>query len=130
MNIYLVDDNITFRNALKFFLERSLNHTVIGENEDGEGFLLSDWQIADIVLMDINMPKTNGIKATKHGTQNFRYAKIIAVSLFKDKYTIEELIKAGFKGFVCKNEVYVELEKAILKVNNGSYYFPKYLHTS
>ena len=129
MKIYLVDDNDKFRKGLKLFLEKYHEYEIVGEDGDGESLLLSNWQYADIILMDINMPNTNGIQASKFCKGTCRRIKVIAISQFKDEISVKQLVCAGFSGFVNKNDIFEELAAAIEKVYAGGYYFPSYLHT-
>jgi two-component system invasion response regulator UvrY len=127
MNIYLVDDNSSFRENLKLYLEGHLNYKVIGEASDGEKFLATKIPSADIVLMDINMPGIDGLEATKKGMWDNPKLKIIAVSQYKENIDLQELIGRGFKGFVSKKDLFDDLENAIKKVSKGGYYFPEHI---
>jgi len=124
MKIYLVDDNDNFRKTLKFFLENHLNYKVTGEIGDGKGFLEKSFIDADIILMDINMPEVSGLEATKHGIWRNKEYKIIAVSQYKENVDLQQLIGAGFKGFVSKVDVFRDLETAIKAVVAGKLFFP------
>lgn len=121
----IVDDNTPFRLALKEFLVEELNIEVIAEASDGEMFLkLRNYREADVVLMDLMMPKTGGIDATKEILWRFPELRIIAITLHTSEAYLEQLIKAGFRGCVFKNNLFDEIDKAIHEVINGIYYFP------
>ncbi len=125
MKLFLVDDNTIFRKNLKLYLEEHLNFEVVGEADDGENFMKKVNNDADIILMDINMPHMNGLDATKLSTWKKRGLLIIAVSQYKDSVDLQQLIGAGFKGFVSKTNLFHELKKAINTVHNGGYFFPE-----
>lgn len=127
MKLYLVDDNEHFRETLKSFLEEFLSCNVIGEASDGKEFLDTYDGKADLILMDINMPGIDGLKATKLGTWNDRDIKIIAVSQYTSIADLQQLIEAGFKGFVSKTKIFDELKTAIETVQNGRFFFPNEL---
>ena len=74
--------------------------------------------------MDIEMPVIDGIKATKLALWRTRDTKIIAITGFKEKAYLAELIGAGCKGCVFKDGVYDELETAIKTVLKGNFYYP------
>ncbi|QQS50204.1 MAG: response regulator transcription factor [Bacteroidota bacterium] len=125
MKIYLVDDNDTFRANLKLYLEGHLNYQVIGETDSGRVFLDATNVSADVVLMDINMPELNGVDTTKFSTWQNRNLKIIAVSQYKENVDLQQLIGAGFKGFVSKTNLFSDLDRAIKTVAEGGYFFPE-----
>lgn len=122
--IYLVDDNDKFKETLKIFIEEFLFYSVIGESSNGKDFLENYKGDADVVLMDINMPEVDGLKATKKSTWELRDIKIIAVSQYSSTVDLPQLIGVGFKGFVSKTKLYDELDKAIKAVLKNEYYFP------
>ena len=125
IKIILVDDNQKFRESIQFYLEEILHYEVIAEAFDGEAFLnLDNLHVADIVLMDISMPKLNGMKAAKMALQNNKL-NIIAVTSYEDKTYLNELIESGIKGCVFKKDIHDNLKDAILSVKNGELFFPK-----
>ena len=125
MTLFLVDDNATFRENLKLFLEEHLGLKIVGEASSGREFLEKISVEVDIVLMDINMPDINGINATKAGTWENQSLRIIAVSQYNDMADMKQLIGAGFKGFVSKMNLFSDLPKAIDTVYKNGYYFPQ-----
>ena len=124
MKIFLVDDNDHFRKTLRFFLENHLNYEISGELSNGKEFLEQSFIDADIILMDINMPEINGLETTKLGMWKNKSYKIIAVSQYKESVDLQQLISAGFKGFVSKVDVFRDLETAIKTVVAGKLFFP------
>lgn len=131
MKIIIVDDNDTFKDGIKYFIEQIPNYTVIAEASNATEFLsLSNITNADIILMDIVMPETSGIEASQKILWQYNYLKIIAVTMFTNKAYLEELIDAGFKGCIYKAEIYNKLEKAIETVQNGKLYFSEEIMVS
>ena len=126
LKIIVVDDNEIFRKGILFYLNKMLNFDIIEEFSDGNDFLGSQNLInADIVLMDIEMPKLNGIAAAKQALWRIPHLKIIAITNYKDKAYLTELIGAGFKGCVFKDNIYEELNNAINSVTAGEIYYPE-----
>lgn len=126
MKIILIDDNQAFREGFQFYLETKLGYEVIASYSDGEEFLNDNKYLnCDIILMDIDMPKINGIKATKLALWRARDLNIIAITGFKEKAYLNELIGAGCKGCVFKDNIYEELETAIKHVSAGKLYYPE-----
>ncbi len=124
INIILVDDHNLFRESLSFLLSKSKNIEVIAEAENGEAFLnILDSKLPDVVLMDINMPKIDGVEATKKALELYPDLKIIALSMNGDEAYYYKMIQAGAKGFVLKKASSDELEKAIRTVIKGDDFF-------
>lgn len=122
MKLIIVDDNSEFRSNLKVFLELKLNHQVIAEASSGEEFLAFDETTireADIILMDIMMNQISGIEATKRITWLHFNLKIIAVTMHIEKVFLDQIIEAGFKGFVLKTNIFNTLEKTLDDVYYG-----------
>jgi DNA-binding NarL/FixJ family response regulator len=124
IKIIIVDDFLMVRTGLNLLLNANEKFEVLAEATDGEDFLgLLDKFSPDIVLMDINMPKMNGIMATKAALLKNPELKIIALSMFEDKESIESMILAGAKGFILKQVGMNELYNAIELVMKGEIYY-------
>ena len=124
MKLIIVDDSKVFRETVRDYLENELKHQVLAEAESGEQFLeLPNIMEADVILMDIEMGEIDGIHATKKLLYRLPYAKIIAVTMLLEKVFLEQLLGAGFKGCVFKNDVFIELEKALKEVVSGNLFF-------
>ena len=122
MKLIIVDDNREFRENLKFFLEQKLNHQVTAEASSGEEFLAFEEKIireADIILMDIMMNQISGIEATRRITWYHFNLKIIAVTMHIEKVFLDQIIEAGFKGFVLKTNIFNTLENTLNDVYYG-----------
>ena len=126
MKIIIVDDNKDYREGLRFFLNQSESHTILAEYGDGEELLNNDaYYFADIILMDIMMPKIDGYKAAKLLFEERPDIKIIAITMFQDQAYLLDLIQTGFKACVYKLNIYKELPMAIDAVMSGKMYFPE-----
>lgn len=122
MKLIIVDDNMEFRDNLRFFLEQKLNHIVIAEAASGEEFLALNERIireADIILMDIMMNQLSGIETTKRITWIHFNLRVIAVTMHIEKVFLDQIIEAGFKGFVLKTNIFNTLEKTLNDVYYG-----------
>ncbi len=128
LNIFLVDDHEFFRNGLSVAINRSDNMQVIGEASNGAEFLKkTENNIPDIVLMDIKMPKMDGIEATIQAVKKFPGIKIIALSMFGEEEYLESMLEAGAQSFLIKNIGKEELFNALEKVAQGKQYFSEEL---
>ncbi len=115
--ILIVDDNQHFAKALEFMLSDSFQDRIeiIKVATDGLQCLEElSANLYDIVFMDINMPNMNGIEATKTATRLFRNIIIIAVSFHSEMKYIVQMIEAGARSYIIKDEINTEsLDKAL-----------------
>jgi DNA-binding NarL/FixJ family response regulator len=124
ISVTIVDDHQLFREGLKLLLNESPMIGSIQQASNGIEFLeLLTTYTPDIVLMDIDMPKMDGIEATKKALEKNADLKIIALSMYGDDDYYIRMIEAGAKGFIVKNSDIEIVEKAILKVMEGENYF-------
>lgn len=126
MRLIIVDDSNQFRESICFFSEVKLGHEITASYVSPIPLINPEKIIdADIILMDIEMPDMNGIEATKKILRNNHTRKIIAVTNHQEKAYLEDLIRAGFRGCVFKNNIFDELQSALKAVINNRLYFPK-----
>ena len=115
--ILIADDNPHFAKALKFMLIDSFKDDIqdIDIVPDGMECLnaIGD-KLYDIVFMDVNMPRKNGIDATREATMNFRNLVVIAVSFHSEMKYVVQMIEAGARCYIIKDEINKEsLKKAL-----------------
>jgi len=124
IKIIIVDDCLMFQRVMKEVLVKEINCEIIGEASNGEEFLLLDnIHVADIILMDIKMPKLNGFETAKKVTYLYPNAKLIAVTMFSEKIYLDQIVKAGFKGGILKSNFFNNISPAIERVMSGHFYF-------
>ncbi len=124
LNILIVDDHKLFREGLKILLQNLEEIGEVWEASDGEVFLnMLRNHNPDLVLMDIEMPKVNGIEATTRALEQYPEMKIMALSMYGDEEYFQKMIDAGVCGFLLKNSDFSEVKKAILTASQGSNYF-------
>ena len=123
--IIIVDDHHLFRNGLKLLLNGIENFKVISEAENGIELLeiLSKNGIPDVILLDIEMPKMNGIETAEKVLELYPEAKIIVLSMYGDEEYYYKMINIGAKGFLLKNSNINDVESAIVSICNGGNYF-------
>lgn len=123
-DIIIVDDHLIFRQGLKSLITIEDIATVIAEASDGKEFIdLLASHKPDLVLMDINMPRMNGMEATQKALELMPDLKIIAFTMFGEEEYYYKMIDLGVKGFILKSSGINELEKAIHDVMMGESYF-------
>lgn len=113
--ILLAEAHTIFRKALRSLLERE-RMEVIGEARDGrEALRLARQLNPRIIIMDICMPVLNGVDATREINRELPDIKVIALSMYSDRYYIKDMLKAGACGYVTKDCPATELIEAIHK---------------
>jgi len=123
IKIIIADDHHLFIEGLKAIVKDSDEVALVGEAENGELLMeLLKNKPTDVVLMDVNMPKMNGIEATKKIKSEYPTVKILGLTMFDDTQNISEMIKAGASGYLLKTTGKLELINAISKVHGGEKY--------
>ena len=123
IKVVIADDHQIFIEGIKALLKDDDRVVVVGEATDGEDLLnLVASKDADVILMDINMPRLNGIEATKKIRQKFPKAKVLSLTMVEDAQRISEMMKAGAAGYLLKTSGKSELINAITNVKNGERY--------
>lgn len=128
IKVITVDDNKNLHEGLDILLGNQPEFEIIARYYNGKELLDSpELGLADLVLSDIDMPVMNGIDAAIR--VNFKYPKLklIALTMHLDKVYMEEIISAGFQGFVYKPNIAMELLDTINEVMNNKFAFPKNL---
>ncbi|MEI6565663.1 MAG: response regulator transcription factor [Verrucomicrobiota bacterium] len=120
-DVIIVEGHVIFRKCLISFLTNENIATVIGEASDVNGFTeLLPHLKPDLVIMDIDLPNTNGIEATKKAMTLIPGIKIIAYSVFGNEEDYCIMTELGVKGFILKSNIISELEKTIRIVMMGT----------
>ena len=131
VRIILVDDHALFRNGLKGLISMRDGYRVVGEAADGEEFMrMLPQTAADVVFMDISMPKMGGADATREAVALQPDLKIICLSMFGDESYYSRMVEAGAKGFLLKDSSVDEVFGAIDAVAGGGSYFSEELMKS
>lgn len=123
IRVLLADDHTVVREGLKFLLDQQPDMTVIGEAVDGEdAFQQARKLTPDVVVMDISMPRCNGMQATERLKQACPKIKVLVLSAYENIDYLRRLLKAGASGYVTKRSAAMELTRAIRTVNTGETY--------
>lgn len=126
ITILIVDDHALLRQGIKKVLDLESDLSVIGEAGDGDEAIKMALQLKpDIVLLDVNMPKKNGLEVTKELRQLAPHIKIVLLTIHDDENYVIEVIKAGATGYLLKDIEPGMLIKAIRSVHLGeSFIYP------
>jgi DNA-binding NarL/FixJ family response regulator len=104
LKLLIADDERLFRQSLKVLLETAKDIKVVAEAADGQEAVVKTRQTApDLVLLDVDMPKMDGIKAAKLIAALAPKAKVLMLSVHGDDVKIASAIKAGAVGYVLKD---------------------------
>lgn len=123
IKVLIADDHALIRKGLKKILEMEHDILVTGEAQDGEEAVAKTKELnPDVVLMDINMPKLNGVEATRIFKQEGLRAGVVILTIHEDPEYLFEAVKAGALGFVLKDVEPEGLIKAVRAVYQGESY--------
>ncbi|HWI41533.1 MAG TPA: response regulator transcription factor [Verrucomicrobiae bacterium] len=119
--IILADDHELFREGLKTLLENDPAFSVVASAEDGvEAVRLVRQHNPDVVVMDVAMPRMNGIEATRKIVQEKVKTRVVALSMHEDMRLVSEALDAGARGYLLKDCALQELREGIRTVMAGS----------
>lgn len=120
IRILIVDDDALVRSALALMLGGRSDVTIVGEADDGDAALgaVRDTH-PDIVLMDVRMPRVNGIEATRRICELPRHPRVIVLTTFDTDDHVFDALAAGADGFLVKDTSPADLVTAIKTVAGG-----------
>lgn len=120
IRILIIDDHVVVREGLRALIEIEEDMELIGEAGDGlQGVDLSRALQPDIILMDLIMPRLDGIEAIKQIRQHNPDARILILSSLTEDDKVVSAVRAGATGFVLKGSGASDLLKAIRDVHSG-----------
>ena len=119
----IVDDAVRIRAAVRDELQQHEDIAVVGEAADGEAAVRATDELRpDIVVMDVSMPKMNGLAATACIRERLPQTRIVAFSSYSEAGMVRALLDAGATGYVLKPEGLEELPAAIRAAAAGGSY--------
>ena len=120
IRILIVDDQNIVRQGLQALLEPKPGLKVIGMAENGKSALEQVKHLQpDLVLMDVEMPKMNGVTATRKICQLFPTTLVVVLTSHEDTKCVAKALQAGAKGYLLKHALADDLENAIWSVYHG-----------
>jgi len=124
MKILLADDHDIVRAGLKSLLERQHDVDIVGEAADGRQVVrMAEELNPSIIVMDIAMPRLNGIDAAAQILRHNADTKIIILSMYADEEFLVRALTAGVKGYLLKDAVQEDLLRAVRAVATGRSFF-------
>lgn len=121
--IVLADDHKIIREGLRTILVHELHCDVVAQADDGKATVeLVRKEKPDVVIMDISMPGTNGIEATRQIVQENPRVKVIALSMHTERGIVSEMLSAGARAYLPKDCSSEDLGRAIDAVLRNKIY--------
>ncbi len=119
IKVLIADDHALVREGLRKLLERDSAIEIIDEVGDGQGAInVARRERPDVVLMDVNMPGTDGITATRVLKKELPSLKVVALTIYEDEEVVE-MVRAGVSAYVLKDVAGSELIDTIHRVMDG-----------
>jgi DNA-binding NarL/FixJ family response regulator len=121
IRILLVDDHAVMRAGTRRFLEDERDFLVVGEAADGdEALALAESVDADVVLLDLNLPRVDGVKTARLLRQRKPDLRILILTGYNSEAALHALHRLGVDGYLMKTSSDVELVAAIRSVMDGN----------
>ena len=124
LRVLLVDDHPLVREGLRALLTSLPDMTIVGEAGDGEEAVTMALELQpDIILMDLHMPKLNGIEATRRIVSASPHIGILVLTMLGDDDSVFGAMRAGARGYLLKGAGKAEVLRAITVVAQGEAIF-------
>jgi len=124
IKVAIADDHKIFRSGVINTLTPYANINVVFEAEDGEHLLeIMQQQQPDVILMDLKMPKMDGIQATVKVREKYPQVKVIILTMYEDDNFIVHLVENGANAYLLKNSEPEEIYEAICTTFDKGFYF-------
>jgi DNA-binding NarL/FixJ family response regulator len=131
IRVAIADDHSLFREGIRMILSEMPGILLCLEAGDGDELLDAlERTPADVVLLDLEMKKTNGMEALSMIHERYPALKVIILSMHTEPRMISHLMKLGANGYLIKDAQKNELEKAIREVCEKGTYFNEYVSSS
>ena len=120
IKIFIIEDDPDIRSAFTLIVDQSKKFKVAGAFESFEEAIKNfTADVPDLVMMDIQLPGTSGIEATKQIKERFPSVEVVIVTVFEDDEMVFEALKAGASGYITKGSNYLELMNALEEIVKG-----------
>ncbi len=124
LRVVVADDHALVRSGLRRLLERDQEFEVVGEATDGiEALRVVDEMRPDVLLLDLGMPRLNGVDAAQRAHDTAPELTVIVVSMHADEAYVLRALKAGVRGYVLKQSSETDVVEALRAVKAGHAYF-------
>ncbi len=123
IRVFLTDDHLILREGIRSLLKKVPDIEMVGEAGDGvEAIAKVEQLVPDVVLMDITMPRLNGLEATRQIKQKNPQVKVLVLTMHETNQYLSQMLQVGASGYVVKAAAASELLSAIRTVHQGDVY--------
>lgn len=124
VRILVADDHTLFRQGLRRVLQEQPGWEVVGEASDGAEAVRKVVELEPhVVILDIAMPRLNGVDATRQIVRRLPAVRILIVSMYSDEVFVSQALQAGAHGFLLKDSADSDLVRAVTDLVNGKSFF-------
>lgn len=124
IKVLIADDHAFYREGVRVFLNNSFDVDVVGEASNGdEAIAMTEELQPDVILMDLKMPGTNGIEATRRIYGTHPKSRVLVLTMFDDDDSVFAAMRAGARGYLLKDADKDEVVRAIVAVERGEAIF-------
>lgn len=128
IKIILADDHSVVRSGLRALFRTEKDFQVVGEAANGaDAVRLVSRMKPDVVILDIFMPKMNGIEATRLIKEKYRDVKVLILTVQDKEEYVYEMIRAGANGYVLKDAEKSDIFKAVRTLALGESFFSPHI---
>lgn len=125
IRILLVDDHAMFRAGIKALLESENRMSVVGEASSGDEAVDAVRALKpDVVVMDLSMPDSNGLEATRRIAALGLDTRVLVLTVHAEEEYLVPVVEAGASGYLTKTSADTDLVEAIKVVSRGEVYLP------
>ncbi|MEP7137231.1 MAG: response regulator transcription factor [Chloroflexota bacterium] len=123
IHVLIAEDHLMVRAGIRALLEKAGDMHIVGEASNGQEALeMTEKHVPDVLVMDIMMPRLNGIQAAENIRKLKLPTRILLLSMYLDETLIYQALQSGVKGYVLKTSVSDELLWAVRAVASGKTY--------
>ena len=124
ITVVIADDHPVVRNGLRALVDSLPGLSVVGEAADGESAVRETQLLRpDVVVMDVRMPGTDGIEATRRITAAVPGTAVLVVTMYEDDDTVFAAMRAGARGYLLKGAEQGEIDRAVRATAAGEAIF-------
>ena len=123
LRVVVADDHHLVRQGIRALLEKADDIEVVGEAEDGQEALeVVEATVPDVLVMDVAMPRLNGILTTQRVRASGLPTQIVILSMYSDETLVRQALRNGARGYLLKRSVTEELLLAVRAASRGEIY--------